>query len=102
MNHSVPPSIMPFQVSRALDEGEVAQLTCMVTTGDTPLQITWTFHGVDSSTRSQSDVSVIKIGTQGSLLMIQSATSDHSGNYTCTAKNAAGIANYTAELIVNG
>ena len=89
-------------MARSLDEGEIAQLQCIVATGDTPLQITWSFHGVDSSTRNQAGVNVMKVGSKTSLLTIESVTSEHSGNYTCTAQNAAGIANYTTELIVNG
>ena len=80
----------------------MAQLNCIVATGDTPLHITWSFHGKDSSTRSQAGVNVMKVGAKGSILSIESVTSDHSGNYTCTAKNSAGTANYTAELVVNG
>lgn len=70
--------------------------------GDSPLKVSWTFHGPDSSTRTQSGVQVVKVGEKSSLLIIDSVTSEHSGNYTCSAKNAAGETNYTAEVVVNG
>lgn len=86
-----------------MSAGNMGQLQCIVTEGDTPLQITWTFHGTtDTSTNSQSGVSTMKLGQKSSVLMIESVTSEHTGNYTCTARNAAGVANYTAELIVTG
>lgn len=43
-----------------------------------------------------------KIGDSISVLVIASVTAGHSGNYTCTARNPAGVANHTATLQVNG
>lgn len=82
--------------------GNPVQMTCLVLEGDTPLQISWTFQGLESSTRTQTGVTTMKVGTKSSLLLIDSADAEHSGNYTCSARNAAGVANYTAEIIVNG
>jgi hypothetical protein len=42
------------------------------------------------------------LGDRISVLSIQSVAAAHNGEYTCTAENPAGIANYTAELTVNG
>ena len=84
-----------------LHSGSLAQVTCIVNEGDTPLQITWAFHG-NSASATPAGVQTSKFGTKSSILMIESVTSEHSGNYTCTARNHAGVANYTAELIVNG
>ena len=36
------------------------------------------------------------------MLVISSVSRDHDGNYTCTAKNQAGVASGTAVLKVNG
>ena len=36
------------------------------------------------------------------MLVISSVSRDHDGNYTCTAKNQAGVASETAVLKVNG
>lgn len=43
-----------------------------------------------------------KIGKKGSLLFIDSVSNAHSGNYTCTAKNQAGVVDYTTTLSVYG
>ena len=80
----------------------MAQLLCLVTVGDAPVTISWVFHGPDSSKASQNGVSVVKMSSRSSSLIIESLTSEHSGNYTCTARNAAGVANHTAEIEVNG
>ena len=99
----VGPKIVDFNFgSESLLSGTSAQVQCFVSEGDTPLQITWAFHGTDMTTRTQSGVSTMKLGQKSSVLMIDSVTSEHAGNYTCTARNAAASANYTAELIVNG
>ena len=42
------------------------------------------------------------LGTQASMLVIQSVDYQHSGTYTCRAENPAGITTYSAELKVNG
>ena len=98
----VPPKIATFGVENPLDAGDMTQLTCLVAQGDTPIQISWVFHGQDSSKASQNGISVIKNGPRSSSLIIESLTSEHTGNYTCSAKNAAGSANQTAEIIVTG
>lgn len=94
---------MPFQFgAESLEEGQMGQLNCIVSTGETPLIITWSFHGKQSSTKSQKGVSTMKVGERSSLLIIDSVNSEHSGTYTCNARNSAGNASYSVELKVNG
>ena len=83
-----------------VDEGNFAQLSCIATAGDEPLSVSWTFHGQGIST----DLGIITtpIGSRGSMLIISSVHHQHSGNYTCTAKNSAGVRSETAILKVNG
>lgn len=84
-----------------MNAGETASIQCIVTKGDSPLNITWYFNGtrVDPSvfgvttTRSSK-----KIGT----LIIDSVQEAHVGDYTCVAANFASAANYTTRLNVNG
>lgn len=45
---------------------------------------------------------ITSLGDRISVLSIQSVAADHNGEYTCTAENPAGVADYTATLTVNG
>lgn len=80
--------------------GMSAQINCIVIEGDLPVDISWTFHGVRLS--ASSGIETTKIGSRSSVLNIDSVSADHSGNYTCIARNAAGMRNYTATLNVYG
>lgn len=96
------PQIAPFSFGEEpLNAGETASIQCIVTKGDSPLNITWFFEEklVDDSlfgiTKTRTSK---KIGT----LVIDSVQEMHLGNYTCVAANSAGSANYTTFLTVNG
>lgn len=92
---------MPFSFgSEILNEGSFAQLSCVVTEGDEPLTVSWSFHGDTSLT--SNDLVTRNFGPRTSLLMIQSVGHRHMGSYTCSASNAAGNASFTAHLKVNG
>ena len=83
-----------------MDEGGFAQVSCIVTKGDEPLSISWTFHG--SHITSDLGITTTPLGTKGSSLMIPSVGYSHRGNYTCQATNSAGTRAQTVELKVNG
>ena len=95
------PDILPFSFGRdILNQGDFAQITCVVTRGDRPLSITWSLKGDKIS--SDPTLSTTMLGTQASMLVISSVDYHHSGVYTCRAENVAGISTYSAELLVNG
>ena len=95
------PDILPFSFGRdILNQGDFAQITCVVTRGDRPLSITWSLKGDKIS--SDPTLSTTMLGTQASMLVISSVDYHHSGVYTCRAENVAGISTYSAELKVNG
>ena len=75
-------------------------MSCIVTEGDEPLTIGWTFHGHTLS----EDLGIITtaLGTRGSSLMIPSVGHKHRGDYTCKAANTAGTRTQSVELRVNG
>ena len=95
------PEIVPFSFGEeSVNQGEFAQLTCVVKKGDKPLSITWSLKG--DTVSSDPTLTTTMLGTQASILVISSVDYQHSGVYTCRAENTAGIAVYSAELKVNG
>ena len=100
-----PPSLGPLAFAKdVMDEGDFAQLSCIATSGDEPLSLSWTFHG-DSPEKisgSHNGISTTNLGPRMSILVIQSIGHHHQGKYTCQAKNRAGIQSQSAELKVNG
>ena len=96
-----PPEIVPFSFGeKAINQGEFAQLTCVVRKGDKPLSITWSLKG--DIINSDPVMTTTMLGTQVSMLVISSVDYTHSGVYTCRAENPAGVVSYSAELLVNG
>ena len=51
---------------------------------------------------SETGIATAPMGLRASFLSIQSVSSQHSGVYTCTARNTAGTSSYSTSLIVNG
>jgi Immunoglobulin I-set domain len=97
----VAPKILPFTFGdQDYEVGMSAQVTCMVIEGDNPVDIRWNAAGHTHS--SMTGITITKIGTRSSVLQIDSVDAGHSGNFTCTATNAAGSLNYSAQLTVVG
>ena len=97
----VPPKILPFNFG---DEdytlGMSAQTLCIVTEGDTPVDIRWVISSPMHT--SMAGVTTTKISPKSSILVIDAIDASHSGNFTCIATNSAGSLNYTAQLTVVG
>ena len=95
------PTIMPLTFGRdILNEGQFAQVVCIVTEGDEPLKLSWSLQGETVS--SEAGLSTTSLGTRTSMLTIQSVGYRHSGIYTCTASNHAGSRSESVRLKVNG
>lgn len=100
---AVPPKVLPFSFGdEAMSAGNMAQIQCIVTEGDSPLQIAWTMQGSEVSSGKHRGVSTLRVGEKSSLLIIESVTAEDSGLYTCTVSNKGGIVKYETELVVNG
>ena len=98
---TVAPRIIPFDVGdEAITSGQPVAVQCAVSEGDLPIKFRWSFHGKELS--SQMGISTMRINSRVSLLSIDSIAAGHAGDYTCTAQNSAGQANYTAALLVQG
>ncbi|GFG32700.1 hypothetical protein Cfor_00545 [Coptotermes formosanus] len=95
----VPPKLSPFTSDVIQHVGERASLTCSVTKGDLPLTIMWLKDGrpLDPSQR----VSITQVDQFNSILLIESLSPDHNGNYSCVARNLAAEVSRTQQLVVN-
>ncbi|XP_071626181.1 Down syndrome cell adhesion molecule 1 isoform X6 [Temnothorax longispinosus] len=97
----VAPQILPFAFGdEPASWGELVSVTCSVTKGDQPIEITWTFNGTPIDSRD-SDVVVASTNRKNSVLTIESVAARHAGDYTCTASNRVGATTHTAHLAVN-
>ena len=97
------PRIVPFEFSideEPVTSGQPVVVQCMAMEGDLPVTFRWSFHGKQLS--SQMGISTVRLNSRVSLLSIDSIAAGHAGDYTCTAQNSAGQANYTAALLVQG
>lgn len=80
--------------------GETVSIQCIVAGGDLPVNLEWTLNGKPLG--SSLDVRTSKMGKRISHLLIESVSAKHAGNYSCIARNMAGFAEHSSELIVNG
>lgn len=100
----VPPRIVPFNFEERIFSGQSAQITCLVSEGDAPLNITWWFQKSDESELIPlpSGISVNKMGSKLSVLFIEFTSSYIAGNYACIVENKAGSSKYTSTLNIHG
>ncbi|XP_045464508.1 Down syndrome cell adhesion molecule-like protein Dscam2 isoform X3 [Harmonia axyridis] len=95
----VPPKVSPFYTEETLHVGDRASLTCSVTKGDLPLTISW--HKDGNMVQPSHSMSVTQVDQFTSILVIESLTPDHNGNYTCIVRNAAAEVSHMQQLLVN-
>lgn len=75
-------------------------MQCTISDGDLPMDVTWRLN--DEAIPAILDVSTSKMGKRMNVLLIESVKAGHAGNYSCVARNQAGVAEYMAPLIVIG
>lgn len=78
----------------------MATVNCAVTKGDFPIKIIWTLNG--DIVNNIPGITTGQMNKRISTLSIDSVEAHHAGNYTCTAKNLAGVTSLSAALNVNG
>lgn len=85
---------------------ESVSAMCSVNKGDLPIKIWWTIseneHDYPRTLSTNDGVVIAQTGNKLSVLNIESVNGRHRGNYTCYAKNKAGIVNHNAYLAING
>lgn len=97
----VPPKIAPFEFGEEpLNFGEPASVQCTILGGDIPMAITWLLN--NRTIDQMGDISLAQLGKRIHVLSIESVAGHHAGQYSCRAKNTAGLSEHTAILSVNG
>ncbi|MPC61407.1 Down syndrome cell adhesion molecule-like protein Dscam2 [Portunus trituberculatus] len=96
---TVPPSLAPLTFPKGTRAGMQIRATCLVQEGDQPVRYAWTKDARPLDARLGVRTSQLDAFT--SILVIERAAAEHSGNYTCTASNAAAASATTARLTVN-
>lgn len=98
---TVVPQILPFSFGEeVVNAGDMTAVQCTVVKGDSPISIQWLFNETEIS--PDDGIMISRAGSRLSSMSIESVRAEHSGAYTCVARNAAGSVNHTAYLRVNG
>ena len=101
MHVSEPPVLTPMSFGKEIvNEGDYGQLFCSVIRGDPPFSFTWSLHG--DTVHTEPGLTTNQIGGRAAMLTISSIGHRHSGQYTCTVRNMAGVTSVSTELRVNG
>lgn len=100
--------MLPFNFGEEeLNIDDSISVTCSITKGDTPLKIWWNFHeeGVETfpyNLTSNDGIIITQSNQKVSMLSIEALKGRHRGNYTCYARNRAGITSHSSYLAING
>ncbi|GAB6032244.1 Down syndrome cell adhesion molecule-like protein 1 [Chamberlinius hualienensis] len=98
-DYSILPKIIPFAfLDDQFYKGMRAHVSCAVSQGDAPVVFEWLKDG--KPINFNLGVVTRKIESNIDSLSIDNVGSQHSGNYSCIARNRAGAAIHTAELLV--
>lgn len=95
--------MLPFEFGEEpANAGDMASISCAVSKGDQPLNISWVFNGQLLKQKNDLGIVLTAINKKTSILNIDSVSGVHRGVYYCVATNRAGSTNHSAVLEVNG
>lgn len=93
---------MPFVLGdEPINTGESVGIQCMSNKGDLPIEIRFVLNSSPIVT-GENGITIVKLNQRTSSLNINSVEGMHRGLLKCIATNAAGSAEHSAELKVNG
>lgn len=97
----VPPLVVPITFGESVvNSGDMVSVMCTVHKGDFPIELIWLLN--NRTVDKIDGVSVMRTNKRISQLSIESVQAEHSGHYSCIAKNLAGSAEQSTNLNVNG
>lgn len=102
------PQITPFTFGddQEVNFDEAVAVTCIITKGDLPINIWWSYYdemdGFQKNLSTNDGVVITRTSQKLSVLNIDAVKSRHRGNYTCFAKNNAGVTQHSAFLSISG
>jgi hypothetical protein len=104
---SVLPQISPISFGEdEVNFDDAVAATCIITKGDTPITIWWSlvddFDKFERNLSTSDGIVITRTNQKMSMLAIEAVKARHRGNYTCFARNKAGISQHSAFLSVNG
>ncbi|XP_064480488.1 cell adhesion molecule Dscam1-like [Ornithodoros turicata] len=97
----VRPAIVPFAFPESLHEGQRFNVLCTVSKGDSPVHIAWYKDEAPVSSSGPAAVTVLNVTQFSSTLIFEKVLAEHRGNYTCEARNAAGVVRATATMVIH-
>ncbi|KAF8793104.1 Down syndrome cell adhesion molecule-like [Argiope bruennichi] len=92
------PRIQPFNFPEKLTEGQKTKVLCTVIDGTGPFKFLW--YKNDHSLATSPSVT-IQNSEEYSMLLFNSLSTDHGGNYSCVVSNSFGRDSYSSQLIIN-
>lgn len=95
---TAPPQIAPFRVLEDLLEGQRLSLLCSATMGTPPISFSWTKDGKPVTFLPDTKVALVDDDQQQ--LKIEKLSSEHVGNYTCSARNAFGSDQMSVSVVL--
>ncbi|GBM75401.1 Down syndrome cell adhesion molecule [Araneus ventricosus] len=92
------PRIQPFNFPEKLTEGQKTKILCTVIDGTGPFKFLW--YKNDHALTTSSSVT-IQNSEEYSMLLFNSLSTDHGGNYSCVVTNSFGRDSYSSQLVIN-
>ncbi|XP_067138802.1 cell adhesion molecule Dscam1-like isoform X2 [Centruroides vittatus] len=95
----VRPVIEPFTLPASVHMGQRLSITCTVIMGDPPITIQWLRD--NQPLVKQNDIKIHNLADYSSTLLFEAVKPNHRANYSCLAKNEAGIAQHNAAMVIH-